>query len=149
MLCNTSVAEWGERMGWQTRQASGVCSVRDGGHMDATAPQSARERGDKSFSMQFDVSADGSITCKEVSDTPAGPMQAVEPSKRCAAIYPDVVQLVARRVDMLQHGAWGSAAQGGVSELQTLDNEHLPLGPRVAVLMTGELRTFRHTVRLP
>jgi hypothetical protein len=136
-------------MGWQTRQASGVCSFGDGGHTDAMAPQGARERGDKSFSVQFDVSAEGSIMCKDVSDTAVGTTQALEPGKRCAAIYPDVMQLVARRVDVLKHGAWGSAAQGGVSELQTLDNEHLPLGPRVAVLMTGELRTFRHTVRLP
>jgi hypothetical protein len=126
-----------------------VCSLSDGEHTDATAPQGARERGVTSFSVQFDVSADGSILCNDVADIAAGVTRATEPDKRCAAIYPDVMQLVARRVDVLKHGAWGSAAQGGVSELQTLDNEHLPLGPRVAVLMTGELRTFRHTVRLP
>jgi hypothetical protein len=58
-------------------------------------------------------------------------------------MHADILQLVTRRVDLIEEAA---AAADRVTEVQSLDNEHLPMGSRIAVLMTGELRTFKHAV---
>ncbi len=126
-------------MGWQLRAASGRCII---GSWDehATLQERSSNFGVKSFDVDFTVLADGSILCKRGSETEGGEKQ----GSLCSAVYPDVMQLVVRRIGLQEHAALNA---GPVSELQSLDNQHLPLGPRIAVLMTGELRTFKHAVR--
>ena len=96
-------------------------------------------------SVSFDVSASGSITCADESDsdTRAGdePHGTQSQSSHCASALAAILHLVTRRVDLCAH-----AAEGRVTELLSLDNEHLPMAQRVAVLMTGQLRTFKHAV---
>ena len=143
LVRHASFAEWGARLGWQARAASGRCIFPPAGegdlapadHADASALQS----------VSFHVSATGSITCTDESDsdTRAGdePHGAQSQSSHCASALAAILHVVTRRVDLSSH-----AAEGRVTELLSLDNEHLPMAPRVAVLMTGQLRTFKHAV---
>ena len=93
----------------------------------------------------FDVSPSGGIACREESED-AGQRHLSASGKRCVSIREAVLQIVTRRIDLLARGAEDAEVSEKVSELQSLDNQHLPLGERVAVLMTGELRTFKHAV---
>ena len=134
-------------MGWQTRAGSGYCSFREReGGAGVTLEGHAPNFGCKSLSVWFDASPSGSIVCREESEVAVGQRRVSAPGNRCTAIRAAVLQLVTRRIELLEHGAEEAAAAKKVSELQSLDNEHLPLGERVAVLMTGELRTFKHAV---
>jgi hypothetical protein len=138
-----SSSEWDDRLGWQFRAASGYCSFpahsRFSGEQLAEAP----------LTLFFNASADGSIVCCEAlgtnSTADCAGRQALVGT--CAAAQTQILQLIARRVNMAEEAA--AAASRHVTEVESLDNQHLPLGARVAVLLTGELRSFEHAVRDP
>ncbi len=134
---DASFAEWGTRLGWQARAASGICRFCTADQANIGYTSTARD-------VFFNVSADGIIKCTDDADMIANDDQKRAPISSCAPVLAAILNLTTRRVDLSEH-----AASGRVSELRSLDNEHLPMVPRVAVLMTGQLRTFLHAVIVP
>ncbi len=119
--------------------ASGRCSFPPAGNGEVASADDADRSAVQSVS--FDVSSTGSITCTDETDSLAEDVPHRTQNSHCASALAAILHLVTRRVDLSSHAAGGS-----VTELQSLDNLHLPMAPRVAVLMTGELRTFKHAV---
>jgi hypothetical protein len=134
--------EWGTRLGWQARTAVGLCSVGVNGNDAAVKLNSCESSGDLHETF-FNVSEEGSISCKKQAKNRGGAAAATSLGSCCTSVHAHVLHAVARRVDLTDHV---SVEAQTLTELQSLDNMHLPLGPRVAVLMTGELRSFAHAV---